>query len=137
MSSNENNAVPTKNTFQNAVELTVDKLLEVKKSVNTTSQAIELDGKTIIPVSKISVGFAGGGANISDKNKGRSKNPAGTGAGISETPMAFLVVDGDNVQILRVPSESKGAEAGTELLSKVVSLFKNKKKEKKQVQAKD
>lgn len=137
MSSNENNATPAKNTFQNAVELTVDKLLEVKKSVNTTSQAIELEGKTIIPVSKISVGFAGGGANISDKNKGRSKNPAGTGAGISETPMAFLVVDGDNVQILRVPSESKGAEAGTELLSKVVSLFKNKKKEKKQVQAKD
>lgn len=137
MSSNENNATPAKNTFQNAVELTVDKLLEVKKSVNTTSQAIELEGKTIIPVSKISVGFAGGGANISDKNKGRSKNPAGTGAGISETPMAFLVIDGDNVQILRVPPESKGAEAGTELLSKVVSLFKNKKKEKKQVQAKD
>ena len=137
MSANENNVAPTKNTFQNAVELTVDKLLEVKKSVNTTSQAIELNGKTIIPVSKISVGFAGGGANISDKNKGRSKNPAGTGAGISQTPMAFLVIDGENVQILRVPPESKSADTGAELLDKVITLFKSRKKEKKQSQSND
>ena len=135
MSSNENNATQVKSTFQNAVELTVDKLLEVKKSVNTTSQAIELNGKTIIPVSKVSVGFAGG-ASISDKGKGRSKNPAGTGAGISQTPVAFLVVDGENVQILPVSAESKSADAGAELLKKAGSLFKNK-KAKKQTQPKD
>ena len=118
-----------RNTFQKVIGLTVDKLLEMKAAAKVTSQPIEKDGVTVIPVSKISMGFAGGGADISDMPKGKSKNPAGAGAGISETPVTFLVLDGEKVTLLKPPAQA-AAPAGTDLLQTAVGLFQKFKKQK-------
>ena len=61
-------------------------------------------GITIIPVSKISVGFASGGLDYASKKEQTAKGNnfgGGSGTGISVTPMAFLVIKPDSsVQLL-------------------------------------
>ncbi|MBE6920272.1 MAG: sporulation protein YtfJ [Ruminococcaceae bacterium] len=62
------------------------------------------DGVTIIPVSKVSVGFGGGGSDYVSKNANKQENPFGGGAGggVSVTPIAFLIVKEGNVRMLPV-----------------------------------
>ena len=59
------------------------------------------DGTTIIPISKVSIGFGGGGSDFATNKVG---NPFGGGAGggIKVNPVAFLVVSDGNVRMLPV-----------------------------------
>ncbi len=118
-----------RNTFQDVVELTVEKLLKLKATVKTTSEPIAVDGVTVIPVAKVSVGFAGGGADITERSKGKSKHPAGAGAGISETPVSFLVIEGGTATMVKVPGEET-ARKGVDLIQTAVNLFQKFKKQK-------
>ena len=61
-------------------------------------------GVTVIPISKISVGFIGGGADYGQKKLTHAQNfGGGSGAGVSITPIAFLTItpNGD-VEVLSV-----------------------------------
>ncbi len=59
------------------------------------------DGITLIPISKVSFGFASGGSDFGAKNQ---EAPimfgGGSGAGVSIVPIAFLVVSEGNVKLL-------------------------------------
>lgn len=59
------------------------------------------DGSVIVPVSKVSFGLAAGGGEYSGKFAENS-NPfaGGVGAGVTITPVAFLVATKDNVKLL-------------------------------------
>ena len=59
------------------------------------------DGVTIIPVSKVSVGFGGGGSDFSAKN-GDNPFGGGVGAGVKVTPIAFLIVKEGSVRMIPV-----------------------------------
>jgi len=62
------------------------------------------DGVTIIPISKVSVGFGGGGSDFVSRNVNKQENPFGGGAGggVKVTPIAFLIVKDGNVRMLPV-----------------------------------
>lgn len=62
------------------------------------------DGLTLIPVSKVSLGFAGGGSEFGKAPKADGKNNfgGGSGAGVKVEPVAFLMVRGDTVRLLPV-----------------------------------
>ena len=62
------------------------------------------DGVTVIPVSKVSVGFGGGGSDFVSKNVNHHENPfgGGVGAGVKVTPIAFLIIKDGNVRMLPV-----------------------------------
>ena len=64
------------------------------------------DGVTIIPISKVSVGFGGGGSDFVSRHPNKQENPfgGGMGGGIKVVPIAFLVIRGDNVRMLPVAS---------------------------------
>lgn len=94
------------------------------------------EGVTIIPVSKIKVAYAGGGSDFMPKNYPTNKNNpfgGGSGAGVTVTPVAFLVVKGDSVRLLPVVEAATGtAERLVEMLPDLidqVSALVNKKKE--------
>lgn len=54
-------------------------------------------GVTIIPISKLTVGFAGGGIDYGQKKLSHMQNfGGGSGTGISITPIAFLTVANDS-----------------------------------------
>lgn len=60
------------------------------------------DGVTIIPVSKVSVGYGGGGSDFAVKNGSGEPFGGGVGAGVSVTPIAFLVIKDGNVRMMPV-----------------------------------
>ena len=60
-------------------------------------------GVTVIPVSKVSVGFASGGVDLHTKKLVGAENfGGGGGTGVSITPLAFLTV-GNNAEINLIP----------------------------------
>ena len=57
------------------------------------------DGTTIIPISKVSFGFASGGSDF-DSKKDSVNFGGGSGAGVTIHPEAFLVVKDGNVRLI-------------------------------------
>lgn len=62
------------------------------------------EGVTIIPISKVSVGYGGGGSDYVSKHVNQHDNPFGGGvcAGIKVTPTAFLVIKEGSVRVLPI-----------------------------------
>jgi len=60
------------------------------------------DGTTLIPVSKLSFGFAGGGSDFSKKQEPKDAFGGGIGAGVNVTPVAFIVVKDSAIKLLHV-----------------------------------
>ena len=84
-------------------------------------------GTTIIPISKISVGYASGGVDYAAK-KDVSNKPnnfgGGGGTGLTVTPVAFLVVSADgNVNILNVNSPATSTAAPVDSVAQVVGFL--------------
>lgn len=83
-------------------------------------------GTTIIPISKVSVGYASGGIDYAGK-KDVSNKPnnfgGGGGTGVSVTPVAFLVVNKEGeVSVLNV-SSSASSTAPADAVSQVVGFL--------------
>jgi len=59
------------------------------------------DGMMLIPVSKVTFGFVGGGTDFSQKQE-KSGYGGGTGAGVTVAPVAFLAVMGESVEMIYI-----------------------------------
>ena len=93
------------NSLPNMLENTIAKIREMVDVNSVVGDPITTaDGVTIIPVSKVSVGFGGGGSDYVSKNVNKQENPFGGGAGggVKVTPVAFLIVKDGNVRMLPV-----------------------------------
>jgi len=91
------------------------------------------DGITLIPVSKVSFGFVGGGSDFSQKQATKNGFGGGTGAGVNITPVAFLVVKGTETKLIYVTPTALSTvdrliEAVPDVIDKV-SGFMSKDKE--------
>ena len=89
----------------NMLENTIAKLREMVDVNSVVGDPITTpDGVTIIPISKVSVGFGGGGSDFVSKNLNKQENPfgGGVGAGVKVTPIAFLIVKDGSVRMLPV-----------------------------------
>lgn len=110
---------------------TAEKTKELLRENSIVGEKIESDGVTVIPVSKLSIGFAGGGSDaVQDKKKSQ---PAGAGAKVSLAPVSFLVIkDGEVKLISATEPEKEGiASVAAGLVSKAGDIFKSVKGRKK------
>jgi len=119
----------------NMLESTIQKIREML-DVNTVvgTPITTPDGVTIIPVSKVSVGFGGGGSDFASKN---TDNPfgGGVGGGVKVSPVCFLVVKDGNVRMLSVPAPANSTterivEMLPDTLDKITAFLESKKEEK-------
>lgn len=82
---------------------------------------------TIIPISKISFGFATGGSDLPSKT-GAPLFGGGAGAGVSVVPTAFIVVKESDVRLLPVVSKPDSTDkilsAAPDLIDRIADLFK-------------
>lgn len=88
----------------NMLETTIEKIRSLVNANTVVGEPIVTqDGVTILPVSKISIGLGGGGSDFTTKNM-KDANPfgGGVGAGVSATPVAFLIIKDGNVRMLPV-----------------------------------
>ena len=93
------------NSLPNMLENTIAKIRELVDVNSVIGNPITTpDGVTIIPISKVSVGFGGGGSDFVSKNVNKQENPYGVGAGggVKVVPIAFLIVKDGAVRMLPV-----------------------------------
>ena len=91
------------------------------------------DGTLIIPVSKVSYGFASGGSDLPTKKENKDCFGGGSGAGVTIQPVAFLTVYQGDVRLVSVDREEGTADKLVnmipDVLKKVKGVFKKDKSE--------
>ena len=116
-------------TLSNMIENTLSKvkdMISVNDVVGTPITTPE--GVTIIPISKVSVGFGGGGSDFVSKNVNKQENPfgGGVGGGVNVTPVAFIIIKGDSVRMLPVAAPANTtADRVVELVPDVLDKISN------------
>ncbi len=109
---------------------TIEKVRDLVDVSTIIGEPINLpDGMTIIPVSKVTYGFASGGSDFPSKNNVELFGGAG-GAGITINPVAFLVIKDGEVTIKHILAGDNAVERAVslvpEMFDKVVNLTKKK-----------
>lgn len=130
------------NNVNSMMDTTMEKIRKMV-DVNTIigEPVICPDGTVIIPVSKVSYGFASGGSDLPSKaNPQKEYFGGGSGAGVSIQPVAFLVVNNGEVKMLNM--EFDGAVDRVismipDFADKVGDLFKKVGKKKNNSQDED
>ena len=114
---------------------TIDKIKDMVDSRTIIGDPIDAgQGIKVIPVSKVTYGFASGGSDFPSKTA-KELFGGGGGAGVTLTPVAFLVINNGSVSVKYI---SEGPDSSMERvisslpelvdkLSEVVDKIKNKK----------
>lgn len=92
---------PISDVMQTSLE-NIKQMVDVDKIVGN---AIKLeDGTMVVPICKVGFGFGSGGSEFGKGKKQDESLPFGGGsaAGVSLSPMAFLVIHQDKVELLSV-----------------------------------
>ncbi len=77
------------------------------------------DEITLIPISKVTCGFAGGGSGFGS-NPQNEHFGGGAGGCVKVTPVCFLVVKGDNIRMLPVAESSTGVDKLVDMVPEMV-----------------
>ncbi len=95
----------------------LEKLRSIAQTDTVIGKPIVLDQVTLIPVSKVSVGFGLG------SNTGKSEM-AGSGGGLSVEPIAFIVVSDGKAQLMSLTRERDVFGKAIDLVPEVLALLK-------------
>lgn len=108
--------------------VSVDKIRGMVDADTVVGTPITLeDGTTLIPVSKISYGFASGGSDLPSKSNAELFG-GGAGAGINITPVAFITVKDGSINILPISDKPSSADRVVSMVPEMMDKFFNKKK---------
>ncbi len=122
----------SENNIKGIMDTTMDKLRAMVDADVITGTPINVGNLTLVPVSKVSFGLATGGSDFPNKS-GSELFGGGGGAGVSVTPIAFMVICGDNVKMMPVYNEvssvEKAVSMAPEIIDKAKELFTKKDKE--------
>ena len=125
-------ASDVKSRLSDLIETSLRKIKELAETDTVIGKPITTpDGTTVIPVSKLSVGIVNGGLDYSAKHlskegakqyyEGSPHFGGGGGAGISMTPVAFLVISASgNVELLPI---TKSPAATPSTVERVADLI--------------
>ena len=116
------------------MDTTMEKIKEMIDVNTITDKPITSpDGTLIIPVSKVSYGFAAGGSDLPTKKENKDCFGGGSGAGVTIQPVAFLTVYQGDVRLVSVDREEGTADKLVnmipDVLKKVKGVFKKDKSE--------
>lgn len=100
---------------------TIDKIKNLVDTSTIIGEPMKISEKvTVIPISKVTYGFASGGSDFPSKSNAELFGGAG-GAGITVTPVAFLVVNDDIVTIKTISSSENPVEKVVSMVPEVVN----------------
>lgn len=110
----------------------VRRLIDVNTVIG--NPILTADGTTIIPVTKVSIGVGSGGTDIKSKDGGQSDAfGGGGGAGVTISPLCFVVVSNGQAKILSInepasTTAERVVEMVPDMVTKITDMF-NKKEE--------
>jgi uncharacterized spore protein YtfJ len=109
----------------------------IAKTETVIGEPIVAGEVTLIPVSKISIGFAAGGGG----HEGKSGSGSGTGGGVTIVPVAFFAIIGNRVEVHPVSKEDpmlqKIFAVAPEVIKKVAKFMGKDKDDGKKKERKD
>lgn len=116
------------------LETTIEKVKNLVNVSTIIGEPMKVDDSlTIIPVSKVTYGFASGGSDFPSKSN-KEIFGGGGGAGVTITPVAFLVINDGEVTLKHITAYDNAAERVVnlvpEMFDKVTSVVNKAKKEK-------
>ena len=122
------------NNIENLMDSTLTKLKEIVNADTIIGKSIIApDGTTVIPVSKVSYGFASGGSDLCSDKSDKNMFGGGNGAGVNITPVAFLVISNGDVKLLQIENFTSSLDRiismtpeVVEKISKFIKKHKNK-----------
>ncbi len=114
--------------------VSMEKIREMVDVETIIGDPITAEGVTIIPVSKVSFGFASGGSDL--PTQAAEKFAGGSGAGVTVKPVAFIVIKADgNVSLMELGAKGSPLDGVMEALPGVVEKIKGFMAEKKAAKA--
>jgi len=123
-----------KNSLSAMMQDAMGKVREMVDSNTIVGQPISTpDGVTLIPISKVSFGFGGGGSEFDGKGSAPDVHVGGgVGAGVKISPVAFLIVKDGTVRVMPVAVPAVGpvdriVEMVPDLIDKFSSMMKKDK----------
>ena len=110
--------------------VSVDKIRGMVDADTVVGTPIQLeDGTTLIPISKISYGFASGGSDLPSKSNAELFG-GGAGAGVNITPVAMLTIKDGSINVLPISDKPAAADRVVSMVPEMVDkLFNRKKKD--------
>ena len=99
--------------------------LKTLVDVNTIigDQIVTADGTVIIPVSKVSFGFASGGSDL-PSSKPKDMFGGGSGAGVSIQPLAFLIISPTgSVKLAQMEKFDGSVDRAVNMVPEVIDKF--------------
>lgn len=100
-----------KSSAAGILESTIEKVKDLVNVSTIIGEPIKVAGSvTVIPVSKVTYGFASGGSDFPSRSN-QDIFGGGGGAGVTITPVAFLIIDAyGNVDIKHITAFDNAAE---------------------------
>jgi sporulation protein YtfJ len=115
--------------LEQLVKTALEKIKELSECETVVGKPVTTpDGTTIIPVSKVSMGFASGGSDLPTKSGGQFGG--GSGAGVTVQPIAFIVCREGETKLLQITTNTayQNAIVNTvpEVVDKVIGVIEKK-----------
>lgn len=114
--------------IQGLMKTALENLKEMIDVNTIVGDAVETpDGSVILPVSKVTFGFAAGGSEFERTNASHMPFGGGSGGGISIQPVAFLVVNGQGMRLLSMDNNThlyeRVLDLAPQVLDKIQQMF--------------
>ena len=103
--------------IEKLAETLLEKLRFITQAETVVGQPIQSGDTTIVPVSRVSVGFGFGG------HQGKGDTSA-SGGGAAVDPVAFLVIKGDDIRVMPITKDSSLVSKVMDIVPDVVNKFK-------------
>lgn len=120
---------------QNVVKQLAEDLKLFAKAETIFGQPIEIQGNTVIPVCKMSIGYGGGGGEGEgvDPKKGQGKGSgAGAGGGVNIEPTALIIIQEGKVSVVGLQAKGSKMEALLEKIPETMEKLMAAKEKKKE-----
>ncbi len=132
----------SENKVNGLLGVSMDKIKEMVDVNTVVGDPITTpDGVTVIPISRVNYGFAAGGSDLPSKSQPAGGLFAGgSGAGVTITPVAFLSISKENVQVIQIEPYFSPVDRALEKIPDIADmlggLFKKEKEEKEEKEEK-
>lgn len=117
------------NPIEGLMKTTMESIKQMIDVNTVVGEAVETkEGSTIIPITRVSIGFASGGSEFCKDSKA-AENKAdfpfggGSGAGMSVQPVAFLVVKNEQIKLIPVKQTTNSLERIVDGLPEIIDDF--------------
>lgn len=113
-----------KHPIEGIMGISMDKIREMVDVNTIIGEPITAEGTVIIPVSKVSFGFASGGSDL--PAQAAEKFAGGAGAGVTVKPQAFIVIKADgDVRLMELGASSSPVEGIIDAIPGLIGKIKD------------